>query len=55
MPTIGVLLIGIRYKEGTAHLPGCHNDVINMYNFLKSKFTNSKYNLDKTVVAHYQG
>ena len=55
MPTIGVLLIGIRYKEGTAHLPGCHNDIINMYNFLKSKFTNSKYNLDITVVADYQG
>ena len=55
MPTIGVLLIGIRYKEGTAHLNGCHNDIVNMYTFLKSKFTNSKYTLDITVIADYQG
>ena len=55
MPTIGVLLIGIRYKEGTAHLQGCHNDIINIYNFLKSKYRNSKYRLDITVVADYKG
>ena len=52
---IGVLLCGIRYAKGTGHLNGCHNDVINIYNFLKNHYKNSQYELDTTILADFEG
>lgn len=52
---IGVLLCGIRYAEGSGHLKGCHNDVINIYNFLKNKYEGSKYDLDFIILADFEG
>ncbi len=49
---ICVILIGIRYQEGPAHLYGCHNDTINLYNFLNKYYeNNSKFNLDYFILA----
>ena len=46
-----VILIGIRYEVGGAHLQGCHNDIINIYNYLNTYYKNKFYDLEFKILA----
>ena len=46
---ICAILIGIRYAVGGGHLKGCHNDVINIYNYLKTLYPNNE--IDYIILA----
>ena len=48
---IKALLIGIRYAEGSGHLYGCHNDVVNIYNYLNTIYKDSNYEIEYTILA----